>query len=166
MGLISLLLCRHHKMVMSNNLFLGICTFMSLLVHLRNTKRTFTSWLMCVIISELANSFLGLRVLRHSCPIGIGWFYWGRCKTDVFDWAQTWGAWWKTAFLFGHLTLCWPFWFGLYILHRFLLFFSCMPQQGHTNTHVFTWSTDISNNRIECHSGPYRIIVIVKENLL
>lgn len=36
---------------MSNKLFLGVCTFMSLLVHLRNAKRTFTStfWLMCTI---------------------------------------------------------------------------------------------------------------------
>lgn len=145
MGLISLLLCRHHKMVMSNNLFLGICTFMSLLVHLRNTKRTFTStfWLMCAIISELANSFLGLRMLRHSCPIWIGWFYWGRCKTDVFDWAQTWGAWWKTAFLFGHLTLCWRFWFGLNILHRFLPFFSPACPNKVTQIHMFSLGPQI-----------------------
>lgn len=43
---------------------------------------------------------------------------------------------------------------------QFFVFFSCVPQQGHRNTHVFPWSADIYNNRIECHSGPYRIIVI------
>lgn len=31
------------------------------------------------------------------------------------------------------------------------IFFFYMPQQGHTNTHAFTWSTDIYNNRVECH---------------
>lgn len=138
-SVLAVLLYRPHRMVMSNNLFLGVCTFMSLIVHLKKAKKTFTStfWLMCAIISELTNSFFGLRVLRHSWPIWIGWFHWERCKTDLFDWAQTWGAWQKTTFLFGHLTLCWPLWFGFHIIYRFWhVFFPCVPQQGHTNTHV------------------------------
>lgn len=39
MGLISVLLCRHQKRMMSNNCFLGVCTFVSSLVLLRNTKK-------------------------------------------------------------------------------------------------------------------------------
>lgn len=51
----------------------------------------------------------------------------------------------------------------LQVLARF--FSLRAPTRSHKYT-CFTWSTDIYNNRIECSSGPYRIIVIVKENLL
>lgn len=40
MGLIYVLLCRHQKRMMSNNCFLGVYTFVSSPVRLRNTKKT------------------------------------------------------------------------------------------------------------------------------
>lgn len=85
MGLITPLFCRHHKMmVMSNNLFLCVCTFTSLLVLLRNIKRTFTSafWFMCAIISELANSFTRAATLASY----LDWLVLLRKMRDRFVW--------------------------------------------------------------------------------
>lgn len=57
---LAVLLHRHHKSMMSNDFILSVCKFVSLLTHLRCTKRTFacTVWLMCVIISQLANIYM------------------------------------------------------------------------------------------------------------
>lgn len=64
MGLISVLLCRHHKRVMSNYFFLNVCTFVSLLVRLRNTKKViYTHFLIDVCDNFLVGKpFLGFTL--------------------------------------------------------------------------------------------------------
>lgn len=53
---LAVLLHRHHKSLLSDDFIPSVCKFVSVLMYLRCTERTFacTVWLMCVIISQLA----------------------------------------------------------------------------------------------------------------